>query len=213
MSSPASLIDLPAEIKLHIFRYVTATTTSSQDLISLAVSSKSLYQCFKENEIAVLRGAVIDLIASCRDGKADGVLADYFIKLAVLRSREPWPLDPGEIRRALAPVADSSSPLGVRPSMCGGILAWIRLVIKKPGVWMPRFDAQAGDGDVMRHAFDSIRPWEVVRIGRNVYCHRLRKALRPFEQHLEARYLAKAEPYMYRGELNCQGGFIHITTL
>lgn len=154
MHPPNSLLGLPAEIKLNILHQVSASAKSSQDMYSLATSSKVMYQCFKNNEVAIFRRTVMRLITGPR-GKSrlqdreialelkkagvvritkaagrhpvlDRIIADYIIKLGALCTTKPWPVDFEEIKQAVAHAEATSAPVNIDPSLYGGILAWLR---------------------------------------------------------------------------------------
>jgi hypothetical protein len=129
---PTRLPDLPAEIMMEIFREVTVSADNSQDLISLATSSKHFYAFFKQNELAILRRAVTHLLATALWPKReDPVLANYVIKIAVLRLTKPWPVGIDAIKTAIARAQDAASaPLAVDPSMHGRIMAWARSEVR-----------------------------------------------------------------------------------
>jgi hypothetical protein len=142
-------LDLPPEIVLQIFHQTASGDSSqnvpenvlqffhqttyddhSQDVMYLAISSKRTYQIFKENELAILRRAVIQLVG--RWGNSDGALANYIIKMGILRLAKPWPSRPDDLERALATAADSATPIDLPPGMNVSLIDWVKL-IRKPG--------------------------------------------------------------------------------
>jgi hypothetical protein len=128
-TSPTNLLSIPPELILDIFQEVGISSTSSQDLTSLATSSRRLYAHFKQNEYVILRRIITSLLLPPASSPPTLTTTDTMIKLAIAHSQRPWPLSPKAITKALLDAGDATIPIKVSPSMYGSILHYVRSTV------------------------------------------------------------------------------------
>lgn len=129
-TAPSRLLNLPAEVVIEIFHQVAFCSNNSADLLSLATSSKRLYAIFRENELAIIRHATTHFLAVTKwPQKPDPLLADFVVKIGILRHIKPWPVDLAEIKTVLAQAQDTRVVPSVDRALHGKIMAWVRAEI------------------------------------------------------------------------------------
>jgi hypothetical protein len=122
---------MPAEVILEVFHKICLSANQScwADLLNYALTSKTLYAIFKENEYAIFRRAVkASLPVTMGDEGADMV-----IKMGCLHARKPWPTDPGELDAVLRGIGVVDARGMCRTSeMMAVVLGWVRGAMAPP---------------------------------------------------------------------------------